>query len=465
MRPKTTVYIPCHDYGRFLPEAVESVLEQTVDDWELVIVCDGAVDDTETIAADYAARHPERIRSIAHTPARGLQACANIALREARGKYVMRLDADDYLDESALLVLAGYLDRHPDVALVYPNYTYVNAEGDYLGQERRKRVGEEALLLDLPAHGACTMVRKRVLKSVGGYSEKFDAQDGYELWLKVLNRYQVAHVGTPLFFYRQHRASVSRDEGRVLEARRRIKRDLIERQRGEVRPRIVALIPAKNTYQHLQNVVLEPLAGRPLLDYSLAAAGEVEGIDRIVVATDDEAVLDHCSELDGIFTVPRPPALSDPAVALSRVVEHSVKALEEQHRFFADIVVVLSVHSPLRRAIHIQKALDTLLLYNTDSVISVYEDFDLHFLHGKHGLEALNAAMMSQIRLEREALFVDNGAVRAMWREVITEEGMLGTKIGHSVMRYEDSLQIKTEFDRWLAEQILARRAAIVDHG
>ena len=90
--------------------------------------------------------------------------------------------------------------------------------------ENRRKVGADARLLDLPAHGACTMVRKRVLKAVGGYSETADAQDGYELWLKVLQRYhaQVANVATPLFYYRQHGSSLSTDRDRILAARRDI---------------------------------------------------------------------------------------------------------------------------------------------------------------------------------------------------------------------------------------------------
>ena len=124
----------------------------------------------------------------------------------------MRLDADDFLDENALLILAGYLDRHPDIALVFPNYIYVDKRGQCLGVEQRKRIGSESQVLDLPAHGACTLVRKRVLKSVGGYNENFDRQDGYDLWLKVINRYRVANVETPLFYYRQHDESLTRNE-------------------------------------------------------------------------------------------------------------------------------------------------------------------------------------------------------------------------------------------------------------
>ena len=121
MKPRVTIYIPCHNYGRFLREAVDSVIRQSFEHWELIIISDGCDDDTDEIAQQYVDKHPERIRFIKNVAARGLQACANESLEAARGDYVMRLDADDYLDESACLVMAHYLDQHPDIALVYPN--------------------------------------------------------------------------------------------------------------------------------------------------------------------------------------------------------------------------------------------------------------------------------------------------------------------------------------------------------
>ena len=209
--PNVSVYITSHNYGRFLREAVVSILAQSLESWELFIVDDGSADDTREIANVYASRD-ERIYVIANDTPAGLRACANNVIEKARGRYVIRLDADDYFDESALLVLSKYLDDHENVGLVYPNWTYVGEDGNFLGIERRKKIGTEAHVLDLPAHGACTMVRRRVLKSVGGYDVQHDSQDGHELWLKVLHRYGVANVSTPLFFYRQHGSSMSRDE-------------------------------------------------------------------------------------------------------------------------------------------------------------------------------------------------------------------------------------------------------------
>ena len=65
-------------------------------------------------------------------------------------------------------------------------------------------------MLDLPAHGACTMFKTSVLKKIGGYDESFSCQDGYDIWLKIINNYQISNINNPLFFYRQHSLSLTK---------------------------------------------------------------------------------------------------------------------------------------------------------------------------------------------------------------------------------------------------------------
>ncbi len=463
MRPKATIYIPCQQYGRFLEQAIASVVAQTASDWELLVVDDGSQDETASIAARFAAKYPQKIRLLKHPASRGLQACANTALEAARGEYFMRLDADDYLDENALLVLSSYLDRHPEAALVYPNYLYVDEAGKVLGVEQRKRIGEEAKLLDLPAHGACTMVRRRILKSIGGYSETTEVQDGYELWLKVMHRYPVANVSTPLFYYRQHSQEISRDQNRILSARSQIKRELAKRSQGKVKPRITAVVPAKNSYPEMPNIVLREFAGKPLIDWTLDAAREAQLFEQILVSADDPQVVAHCQGREGVITELRPADLSGPQVWYPQVLHHAVEVLEKGHQFFPDILILLNLHTPLRRAEHIQKAVDTLLLYNADTVLSVYEDYDLHFAHRAHGLEPLNPGMHQKIRLEREALYVDNGAIKVFWRDVLQDQKMASTqKTGHIVMSLEESLRIKGHGDLQPTEEALLKRLPAV---
>ena len=458
LKPAITVYVVSHNYGRYLNQAVDSVLAQTRTDWDLIIIDDGSADDTAQIAAAYQAQDPERVRIVIHPEAVGLPISANEALRLARGRYVLRLDADDYLDENALLVLGHYLDTHPDVALVSPNYVYVDERGNQLGVEHRWRIGQDTTVLDQPAHGACTLVRRRVLKAVGGYDEAQDRQDGYDLWLKVVNRYKVGDVATPLFYYRQHTRSLSSDRTELLAARGRIKRAHVDRARGPVKLRSAAVILAKNSYERLPNVVLAPLAGRPLIDYTLDPAIASGAFESIIVSTDDQAVIDYCQkQYPEVLAHLRPAGLSGMDVSTRALLAEALDALEDQDTW-ADAVVALSVHSPLRRAEHIQEAIDTLLLYDVDSVMSVHENQDLYYVHGRRGLEPVNPAMHRQIRVEREALYVNNGAVQVFWQDILSASANAELSMGHIIMPQWESFQIKTPQDAWLIEQVLLAR-------
>lgn len=460
--PKVTVYVPCRDYGRYLDQALASIVAQTFDSWELIVIDDGSVDETAAVAAAYAHDHPDRVRVFRNQRSLGLPACSNIAFEHARGEYIIRLDADDFFDESALLVLAIYLDDHPEIALVYPNFVYVDEQGTPLGVERRRKVGTEVELLDMPAHGACTMVRRRVIKTIGGYDEQYDAQDGYQLWLKILNRYQgrVGNVTTALFYYRQHGESLSRDSSRILGARQSIKRGLVERTEGPVKPRIVAVIGAKNTYDAMPNVVLEACGGRPLIEYSLECARDAGVFDHVFVTTDDQGVVDYCRGRPEATAALRPPELSQPHVLLSEVLLHAVTQLEREHDVYPDIVVMLSVFTPLRRASHVREAIDTLLTYSCDSVVSVYEDRELHFMHGRHGLAPFNRGMIQRLQFEREALYVDNSAIHALWRDRLTSTDLYGRAVGHIVMSWNESLQARSPVEAELVAHLLRTRAS-----
>jgi len=453
---KVTVYIPCHNYARFLTQAIESVVQQTLRSWELFVINDGSSDNTAEIAKSFAARDA-RIRYVENPEPVGLRRCANMALKMAKGEYFVRLDADDYFDESALLVLSQYLDTSDEHSLVYPNWTYVAEDGTYLGIERRKKIGKEVECLDIPPHGACTLVRRRVLKAIGGYDPSHDAQDGHELWLKILHRFKAANVTTPLFFYRQHGKSMSNDNQRLLSSRREIKRSIANASTGPIAPRSVAVIPAKNTYDHLPNIDLHPIAGKALIDYTIESALESQAFEVVYVFTDDPNVVKHCSKYANVLAELRPAEYSSSQRTLAEVLAAAIGWLEERHDVFPDIVTLLSVHTPLKRSVHIREAIDTLMLYDVNSVISTYEDLDLHFVHAKNGMQPLNPGMINQLRYEREALYVGNGAIHVIWRDFISPNSLFEGRIGHIVMPRHLSYYIKSPEDLSVVSSILER--------
>lgn len=458
-RPKVTVYTPSRNYGRFLGKALSSIFAQTMPDWEVLVFLEGSEDESEQVATQYAMASPERVRIFRHEEPKGLQHCANTAIQEARGDFIVRLDADDFLDENALLVLSNYLERNPETALVYPNYFYVDEGGEIIDVDIRKKVGTEARVLDLPAHGACTMFRKRVLKTIGGYDEAINAQDGYDIWLSIVGRFPVANVSTPLFFYRQHGASLTRDESRILNAQSEIRAAHVQRGGrgdGKVRLKIAAVVGAKLDYPGMPGMALQEIGGRPLLNYTVDAAQQSGLFDEIIVTTDAEQVVDHCKATwPEIRAYVRPDGLSETSTKLEAVISEAVMRLEKSFTYFPDIVVFLNSNAPLRRGDHIRNAVNTLLLHNTDSVFSVYEDFDLHYLHGGNGLVPLSRERHMQLRIEREALYVDNRAVQAAWREVITETDFKGSRVGHFIMPMMNSFHIRSKDEFELVSRLI----------
>jgi glycosyltransferase involved in cell wall biosynthesis len=211
--PKVSVYVVSHNYGRFLSEAIESVLRQHYENWELLLIDDGSSDHTAEVMQLYVG--DPRVR-VFRTSGIGLPAVCNLALRESRGEYLIRLDGDDVLDENALFVLLSYLERQPEVALVFPDYYLIDEGGEIFAHERRQKISESSHLMDMPPNGACMLIRKSVLELIGGYREDLGAQDGFDLWAKIRNTHRTMNVNLPLFYYRRHGDNLTNGSYRIL---------------------------------------------------------------------------------------------------------------------------------------------------------------------------------------------------------------------------------------------------------
>jgi CMP-N-acetylneuraminic acid synthetase len=450
---KVTVYIPTHNYGRFVAQAVESVRKQTLEDWELIIINDGSTDETAEVLAPYE-DHP-RIRVI-HQQNQGLAVTNNIALRLGRGEYIMRLDGDDYLDENLLLVLSNVLDTKPDIGLVYPDYYLVSADGEIIEQVRRKKIDEEVFLLDLPAHGACTMFRRDLLVEIGGYLEDFACQDGYELWLRFIRRHKPFNVNLPLFYYRQHAASLTRDQAKILETRRRIKEKFARECADRPRPTVLGVVLAGGAGACPEMHPLRPLAGQPMLAYTLSEACAA-GLDRIVLSSDDPAILTLAEDFPPVEPLRRGEgrAAGNQAGALVRAVLQQLKKNEPGYR--PDLAAVLYANTPLRKAQHISKAIDTYMIFDVDTVISIVEELAPCYQHRQFGLTPLNDPAGS-VRLERRAIYKENGAIYLTGYDDALEGNLLGKRVGHITMLPAESVKINTPFDFWMVEQILLQK-------
>ncbi len=448
--PLVTVYIPCRNYGRFLPKAVESVIAQLYRHWELIVVDEASGDDTLEVAERLLYQIPDHSIIIRNPAPLGLQRVANHILGIARGKYIMRLDADDWLDECALLLMVAKLESDRTLGVVYGNYYYTDPEGKILGMERRHKLGVEDTAGHLPPHGACTMVSTRALKAVGGYSEDVNAQDGWELWYKLSRRVGAASLEAPVFYYRQHGSSLSRDSQRLLQARARIFERIGQSLDGSYQPTCLAVIGARESYPGFQGVPYREFDGASLLERAIHSATGATRVTDVAVSSQSKSVLDFAERLEEEGKVPahrrllRTEVDNTATVPVREIMLHAAATHRVAYGIFPDVVAFLSLHAVNRRAEHVEKCLNVLRITESDSVVSVQAEREPIFSHGADGLHLLNPGRFHDLAYDRERLYRFNGAILASWWDQLQAGSLLGQRVAYIEMSADDSFQVKS---------------------
>ncbi len=205
MTPKVSVIIPCYNLGQYLDEAVASVLAQTLQDFEILIVDDGSTDQVTRAALAGYSRPKTRVIRAEHA---GLAAARNLGISHATGRYLCALDADDTLEPSFLETMASVLDS--DESLTFSS-CWLQTFGDESWEWKPERCDLPTLLWEDTVLTAALVRRKAVL-AVGGYDTNMPDQgdEDWDLWLTLVERgHRGAIVPEFLFNYRRRVGSMS----------------------------------------------------------------------------------------------------------------------------------------------------------------------------------------------------------------------------------------------------------------
>jgi len=448
-KPLITVYLVNHNYGRYIAKAIESVVNQTMGDYELIIIDDGSTDNSREIIAHYASCHDNIITIFQHN--KGLNVTNNIALRKAHGKYIMRLDADDWLDEHALQILSGVLEKHSDVGMVFPDYYYVDSDGVLLETIRRHDF-EDVSLMDQPAHGACTMIRTHCLREIGGYDEEFRRQDGYELWIRFVQHYEVKNVNLPLFYYRQHPVSLTKSEDKLLATRSNILAKRARNAQSDVNNSI-ALIPIRGSVTEPDSQVLKLLGGKPLINWTIDAALEAKRIKDIIVSTPDDKVLSHVKSTYGnqVMTIRRKEHMAQINSFLQQTIDNALEEYIAQNKDTPLAISLLFVESPFRGPRYIDSSIDVLELFGTDTVVGVRAETDTFYKHNGQGLQLVKRG--ENLRLESEEIYRKSGGIHTISVESFNKcKKYMSGKTGHIIIDEMAGLSLVSEWHWKLAE-------------
>jgi hypothetical protein len=218
--PRVSVVIPVFNLRTFLPEAIESVLAQTVpaDVLETVVVDDGSTDGSGEVAARYA----PRVRLL-RQPNRGLPAARNAGLRATAAPFLTFLDADDRLLPEKLATELAVLDAHPETGLVYSGWHFIDETGRRLPQRGWSREEGDVLprlVLGNLIHPHAALVRREAVERAGGFDERLTSVEDWDLWLRLSRaglRWRL--VDRPLAEYRIRPGAMHENAARMLENR------------------------------------------------------------------------------------------------------------------------------------------------------------------------------------------------------------------------------------------------------
>jgi len=459
--PLITVYITNYNYEKYIKQAIESVLNQTFQNFELFIIDDGSTDDSKRIIESYS-NHPQI--NIIYQQNKGLNITNNIALRLANGKYIMRLDADDYLVPHSIEKMADLLESDNQLGMVFPDYFLVDAQNNITAEIKRHDFKEEVNLLDQPAHGACTMIRTEFLNAVGGYDENYTCQDGYELWIKYTARFKVLNISDSLFYYRQHGENLTTNENRILDTRRSIHDNFIKNNRIHVLTTI-AILPIRGTKIHGKMLALTKISDRTILDIRIANLLSSKHLTLIVVSSSLKVIRDYVESNYGqeerVKFIERPQELARFNISLLGTIDHilnydSIKKIEPK------AFVIVPIEYVFQTGEIIDDAINSMVIFKSDSVISVRTEHATYYQHHGNGMVPI-MEQANFTRLEREALYKGIGGIQLVKIENYQKERkLLAGKVGHIVVDQKTAQGVFSGYDLTIVEYLFEKEQKVV---
>lgn len=216
---KVSIIMGIYNCSNTLEEAIESIVNQTYENWELIMCDDGSIDATYDVAYKYVQKDPERFILLKNEKNMGLNYTLNRCLQVASGEYVARMDGDDLSMPTRLEREIEFLNEHPEFVVVSTPMIMFDENGDWGKTSVIEYPQVEDFCTHTPffCHAAC-VIRKTVFLEVGGYTvdPKLLRVEDCHLWFKIYSKgYRGANLTEPLYKMRDDRKAINRRSWRA----------------------------------------------------------------------------------------------------------------------------------------------------------------------------------------------------------------------------------------------------------
>ncbi|MDD4938655.1 MAG: glycosyltransferase [Candidatus Omnitrophica bacterium] len=221
-KPGISVIIPTYNRAQYIREAIDSVLEQSCKDWEIIVVDDGSTDNTRDILKAYA-----KVRYI-YQKNKGPGAARNLGVRNSRAEHIAFLDSDDLWLPEKLKKQREVLESRPELAFVCSQTCVIDDKGKLLFYWRREKDNKECfegLREENFISTTTVLMRRECFESVGGFDEKLSNAQDYDLWLRLSKRYGFLYMDEIFCLVRKHATNNTKNtDGRVRSYQRLLKK-------------------------------------------------------------------------------------------------------------------------------------------------------------------------------------------------------------------------------------------------
>jgi glycosyltransferase involved in cell wall biosynthesis len=212
--PTISVIIPVYNRQAFIGEAIQSVLNQTYTDYEIIVVDDGSTDETATVVRRF---DDQRVHYI-HQDNRGVAAARNHGLRLARGDFIAFLDSDDLFLREKLEIQLDYLRQNPQIGLAYTAYTVLDVQNHRKATRQAELQGRvyARLLRSCPIATPTVMIPRQVMERTGPFDESLHLGEDVDLYIRIARDFEIGAINQPLTEVRLHSENKQRDLETIL---------------------------------------------------------------------------------------------------------------------------------------------------------------------------------------------------------------------------------------------------------
>ena len=214
-RPIVSVIIPTYNRAHLIGKAINSVLSQTYQDFEIIVVDDGSTDNTREIIRSFKEKRVKYIKK--YKKNRGISVARNIGIKVARGKYIALLDSDDeWLPEKLNKQIKVLQSESPEVGVVCSWSYNIDEKGNYISKRclpKKDGYIYEDLLSTNPISVPTMLIRKECFNRVGLFDDLLNAQEDWDMWIRIAKYYRFALIKIPLVKYRLHSNQLSKNLG------------------------------------------------------------------------------------------------------------------------------------------------------------------------------------------------------------------------------------------------------------